>query len=103
MVAPIRLQCVQHPLRVPPSAPARLVVLASTQLFFDRRLNLPGDGMQFRRLEQLGEHAYALFETPDAGLWEFRGRVEVHTYSARASILREPPRRKLFSDSRQRT
>lgn len=58
------------------------VVLASTQLFFDRRLNLPGDTMHFRRLEQLGEHAFALFERPDAGLWEFRGRLEVHTYSA---------------------
>jgi GH15 family glucan-1,4-alpha-glucosidase len=58
------------------------VVLASTQLFFDQRLGLPGDAHQFRRLEQLGERAHALFEQPDAGLWEFRGRVEVHTYSA---------------------
>jgi GH15 family glucan-1,4-alpha-glucosidase len=58
------------------------VVLASTQLFFDRRLNLPGGRTHFHRLERLGERAYALFEQPDAGLWEFRGRVEVHTYSA---------------------
>ncbi|TZF89995.1 glycoside hydrolase family 15 protein [Lysobacter lacus] len=58
------------------------VVLASTQLFFDRRLNLPGGTTHFNRLERLGERAFALFEQPDAGLWEFRGRVEVHTYSA---------------------
>jgi GH15 family glucan-1,4-alpha-glucosidase len=58
------------------------VVLASTQLFFDRRLNLPSGAVHFRRLERLGERAFALFEQPDAGLWEFRGRVEVHTYSA---------------------
>ena len=36
----------------------------------------------FRRLEQLGERAFALYDQPDAGLWEFRGRLEVHTYSA---------------------
>ena len=58
------------------------VVLASTQLFFDRRLNLPSGIAHFQRLERLGERAHALFEQPDAGLWEFRGRVEVHTYSA---------------------
>ncbi|HEY4582426.1 MAG TPA: glycoside hydrolase family 15 protein [Lysobacter sp.] len=58
------------------------VVLASTQLFFDRRLDLPNGSPHFQRLERLGERAWALFEQPDAGLWEFRGRIEVHTYSA---------------------
>ena len=58
------------------------VVLASTQLFFDQRLADPGDAGTFSRLELLGEHAFALFEVPDAGLWEFRGRAEVHTYTA---------------------
>ncbi|GAB2502052.1 glycoside hydrolase family 15 protein [Lysobacter humi (ex Lee et al. 2017)] len=58
------------------------VVLASTQLFFDRRLNLPSDPTHFHRLERLGERAWGLYDQPDAGLWEFRGRVEVHTYSA---------------------
>ncbi|MGY4517139.1 glycoside hydrolase family 15 protein [Lysobacter sp. HA18] len=58
------------------------VVLASTQMYLDRRLNLPSGSTHFRRLERLGERAYALFDQPDAGLWEFRGRVEVHTYSA---------------------
>ncbi|WP_411833703.1 glycoside hydrolase family 15 protein [Pseudoxanthomonas mexicana] len=58
------------------------VVLASTQLFFDQRLVDPGDADTFRRLEPLGERAFALFDVPDAGLWEFRGRTEVHTYTA---------------------
>jgi GH15 family glucan-1,4-alpha-glucosidase len=58
------------------------VVLASTQLFFDRRLARPGDTAMFRRLEPVGERAFAMHDQPDAGLWEFRGRAEVHTYSA---------------------
>ena len=58
------------------------VMLASTQLFFDRRLTRPGDADTFARLEPLGERAYALYDQPDAGLWEFRGRAEVHTYTS---------------------
>jgi len=58
------------------------VVLASTQLFFDQRLAAPGDAAAFARLEPLGERAFALHDVPDAGLWEFRGRAEVHTYTA---------------------
>ncbi|HEY9255876.1 MAG TPA: glycoside hydrolase family 15 protein [Stenotrophomonas sp.] len=58
------------------------VVLASTQLFFDLRLKDPGDVAAFKRLEPLGEQAFALYNVPDAGLWEFRGRAEVHTYTA---------------------
>jgi GH15 family glucan-1,4-alpha-glucosidase len=58
------------------------VVLASAQLFFDRRLRQPGDVAMFERLEPLGEQAWALHDRPDAGLWEFRGRAHVHTYSA---------------------
>ena len=58
------------------------VVLASTQLFFDQRLSDPGTEETFRRLEPLGERAAELFDVPDAGLWEFRGRTAVHTYTA---------------------
>ncbi|MCI2263332.1 glycoside hydrolase family 15 protein [Xanthomonas indica] len=58
------------------------VVLASTQLFFDLRLKDPGDTHTFLRLEPLGERAFALHDVPDAGLWEFRGRAEVHTYTS---------------------
>ncbi len=57
------------------------VVLTSTQLFFDRRVSAPGDVAMFARLEHLGECAWKLHDQPDAGLWEFRGRAEVHTYS----------------------
>ena len=57
------------------------VVLASAQMFFDQRLEHPGDEAAFHRLEPLGERAWALHDKPDAGLWEFRGRSEVHTYS----------------------
>jgi len=58
------------------------VVLATTQLFFDTRLARVGDESVFTRLEPVGEQAYALHDRPDAGLWEFRGREEVHTYSS---------------------
>jgi GH15 family glucan-1,4-alpha-glucosidase len=58
------------------------VVLATAQLFFDQRLVDPGDFGTFARLEPLGERAFALHDVPDAGLWEFRGRAEVHTYTA---------------------
>ncbi len=58
------------------------VVLASAQLFFDQRLENPGDLSTFQRLEPLGERALALHDQPDAGLWEFRGRAHVHTYSS---------------------
>ena len=58
------------------------VVLASTQLFFDQRLEAQGDTHMFARLEPLGERAFALHDVPDAGLWEFRGRTSVHTYTS---------------------
>ncbi len=58
------------------------VVLASTHLFFDLRLEQSGGVAAFERLESLGERAFALHDQPDAGLWEFRGRAEVHTYTA---------------------
>ncbi|HEV7489928.1 MAG TPA: glycoside hydrolase family 15 protein [Rhodanobacteraceae bacterium] len=58
------------------------VVLAAMQLFFDRRLAVTGDAAAFTRLEHAGETAWRLYERPDAGLWEFRGRTAVHTYSS---------------------
>ena len=58
------------------------VVLAATQLFFDHRLNVRGDAAAFARLEHAGEAAFRLHDQPDAGLWEFRGRSDVHTYSS---------------------
>ena len=58
------------------------VMLACAQMFFDRRVEHRGDAAMFARLEPLGERAFALHDQPDAGLWEYRGRVSVHTYSS---------------------
>ena len=58
------------------------VILASTQSFFDHRLDHPGDMSLFARLEQLGQRATELWDQPDAGLWELRTRQQVHTYSS---------------------
>jgi len=61
------------------------VTLAAMQLFIDHRLVARGDAAAFRRLEHSGEAAWRLHDQPDAGLWEFRGRASVHTYSCAMS------------------
>lgn len=61
------------------------IILATSQLFFDERLIARGDATLFARLEQLGKRAAALYDQPDAGPWEFRGREKVHTFSAAMS------------------
>ncbi|MGH7336335.1 MAG: glycoside hydrolase family 15 protein, partial [Myxococcota bacterium] len=58
------------------------VVLAATQSFFDRRLLHPGGDSLFRMLETIGDFALRLWNRPDAGLWEFRTKKQVHTFSA---------------------
>jgi len=58
------------------------IVLPSAQGFFDTRLLRPADERDFENLEQVGKMAWAMHDQPDAGLWEFRTRQEVHTYSA---------------------
>ena len=57
-------------------------VLAATQSFFDQRLVEKRGLREFERLEVLGQRAAELFDKPDAGLWEYRGRSDVHTYSS---------------------
>jgi GH15 family glucan-1,4-alpha-glucosidase len=57
-------------------------ILAATHAFYDHRLVRRGDVELFRRLEPLGEAAAARFDRPDAGLWELRGAVRVHTFSS---------------------
>ena len=57
-------------------------ILAATHAFFDRRLVRGGDASLFRRLETLGERAVAVCDQPDAGIWELRGAVAVHTFSS---------------------
>lgn len=58
------------------------IILAAMQCFFDERLPELGDETLFRKLERLGAQAEARWDQPDAGLWEFRNRAEVHTHSA---------------------
>ncbi len=57
-------------------------ILSATQSFFDRRMIKTGTHQDFVRLEALGEHAAKFYKEPDAGLWEYRGRSMVHTYSS---------------------
>jgi GH15 family glucan-1,4-alpha-glucosidase len=58
------------------------VVLATMQMFVDRRLPREGDAELFHRLEPLGEEAIRVAFEPDASLWEYRGRRCIHTYSS---------------------
>jgi GH15 family glucan-1,4-alpha-glucosidase len=56
-------------------------ILAVAQVFFDARLPTASAGL-FERLEKLGEQAQRRFGQPDAGLWEFRQRPQVYTFSS---------------------
>ena len=58
------------------------IVLPAAHSFHDRRLLRQADEGDFESLERLGEMAWKTYDKPDAGLWEFRTRQEVHTYSA---------------------
>ncbi|MDB5594349.1 MAG: glucoamylase [Hyphomicrobiales bacterium] len=58
------------------------VILAVAQSFFDQRLARPGGVGLFKQLERLGEEAARRWIEPDAGLWEFRTRAEIHTHSS---------------------
>lgn len=57
-------------------------ILGAIHVFFDRRLVRRGDDVLFHRLEMLGEHAARLYDQPDAGLWELRGKARIHTFSS---------------------
>lgn len=58
------------------------IVLSTVQAFFDERLFRPATVEDFCSLEPIGDRAFELHDKPDASLWEFRGRENVHTYSA---------------------
>lgn len=58
------------------------VILAASQMFFDERLPNKGDTALFEMLEPLGERAFTMALTPDAGIWEYRERARIHTHSA---------------------
>ena len=54
----------------------------ATHSFFDQRLLHSGGRPLFELLEGFGERARSLWDQPDAGPWELRGRSRVHTFSA---------------------
>ncbi|WP_295556524.1 glycoside hydrolase family 15 protein [uncultured Hyphomicrobium sp.] len=58
------------------------IILGVSQMFIDQRLPRMGDEALYRRLEFLGHHALRFFREPDAGIWEYRGRLRIHTHSA---------------------
>jgi GH15 family glucan-1,4-alpha-glucosidase len=58
------------------------IVLSNAQAFFDERLFRRATADDFASLERVGERAFANHDQPDAGLWEFRTRTSVHTYSS---------------------
>jgi GH15 family glucan-1,4-alpha-glucosidase len=58
------------------------IVLAATQAFMDDRLLSQAGLAEFEQLEPVGERAFAVHDTPDAGIWEFRSLAYVHTSSA---------------------
>jgi len=58
------------------------VILGAAQAFFDDRLYAKAGPLEFEQFEQVGERAYKVYNTPDAGIWEYRGIANVHTSSA---------------------
>jgi GH15 family glucan-1,4-alpha-glucosidase len=58
------------------------VVLSSVQIFCDSRIPSIGGEHLYQRLRPVGEMALRNALQPDAGLWEYRGRAAVFTYSA---------------------
>jgi len=58
------------------------IVLSSAQAFFDSRLLRMSDAEDFKSLERVGDRAWEMHNAADAGLWEFRTRTAVHTYSS---------------------
>lgn len=58
------------------------IVLTAAQMFFDQRLSNAGDAALYEQLRNVGRLAVAQAFEPDAGPWEYRGRLLPHTYSA---------------------
>jgi hypothetical protein len=58
------------------------VILSAAQLFWDQRVSAPAGVDLYRRLCPIGEAALEGALTPDAGVWEYRTRSRIHTYSA---------------------
>lgn len=60
------------------------IVMSAAQLFYDARLTPGGDGL-YNLLRVVARRAERDATSPDAGLWEYRGRARAHTYTAAMS------------------
>lgn len=58
------------------------IIMGVAQAFYDRRLFHQLMHADFERLERVGERAFALYDKPDAGIWELRSRARIHTSSS---------------------
>lgn len=58
------------------------IIMGVAQAFYDRRLFHQLMHADFERLEKVGERAFALYDKPDAGIWELRSRARIHTSSS---------------------
>ena len=58
------------------------IVMGAAQAFHDHRLLRRSGRAEFASLEAVGEQAYRIYDTPDAGMWELRTRARIHTSSA---------------------
>ncbi|HUZ62260.1 MAG TPA: glycoside hydrolase family 15 protein [Acetobacteraceae bacterium] len=58
------------------------IILTAAQMFWDERLPHRGDASLYQQLRPIGEAAWKYALEPDAGLWEYRGRLRTHTFSA---------------------
>ena len=58
------------------------IILSNVQAFIDERLFRKATEADFQALEKVGERAWEMHDQPDAGLWEYRTRSAVHTYSS---------------------
>jgi GH15 family glucan-1,4-alpha-glucosidase len=56
------------------------IVLTAAQMFFDSRLSSAGDVALYEQLRHVGRLAVKQAFEPDAGPWEYRGRLLPHTY-----------------------
>jgi GH15 family glucan-1,4-alpha-glucosidase len=58
------------------------IILSAAQMFWDQRLSETGNASLYHHLRGIGRLAARCAMTPDAGPWEYRNRVSIHTYSA---------------------
>jgi GH15 family glucan-1,4-alpha-glucosidase len=58
------------------------IILTAAQMFWDTRLTYRGLARLYQQLRGMGDFAARYALTVDAGPWEYRGRSNIHTYSA---------------------